>query len=70
MNMTLEQANHRILGDRVATGFTMRQGLRWAYAAAVAAAKTTDDPEAYKGLRGEMDSQKTIDASLTGASTI
>ena len=49
--MTVEQACHEILGDKLAHAIIGSMGVHWAVVAAMAQATTADDPRALQTLR-------------------
>lgn len=53
---TVEEACKAILGEEVADEIIKDMGLHWAVAGAVAAARTTDNPQAIAILRGHLKS--------------
>lgn len=56
--MTIETACALIMGDELAHSIITDMGLHWAVVAAMAEAKTTDDPEAIRTLREYVRHQK------------
>lgn len=56
--MTLEQACAAVLGKKAAEAIIKDQGLAWCAVAAIAAAKTSDPPQALKALRSYLDQQR------------
>jgi hypothetical protein len=50
MSMSIEEACHSILGDQAAHGIITEQGIHWAVVAAMAAARTDDDPDALDAI--------------------
>ena len=49
--MTIEQACHEILGDKLAHAIISSMGVHWAVVAAMAQATTDDSPRAIQVLR-------------------
>ena len=52
--MTLSGAIASVLGPELAHAITMDQGEHWAFVAAIAGARTTDNPKALKVLRAHL----------------
>lgn len=49
--MSIEQACRIILGNKLAAAIIADQGIHWAVVAAMAQAKTNDDPRALQSIR-------------------
>lgn len=58
--MNIREAVSAIIGDKAARAIIADQGLHWAVIAAMAAAKTSDDPRAIAAIRAWNAEQKTI----------
>jgi hypothetical protein len=56
--MTIEEALFSVLGDKVAHGIISEMGIHWAVVAAMAKAKTSDDPRALAAIRAWNAAQK------------
>ena len=57
--MTIDEACAAILGDETATAIALDQGLHWAVVAAMAAAKTSDDPRAISAINAHIAGMRT-----------
>ena len=56
--MTIHEAVHAILGDRLAHAIIADQGIHWAVVAAMAQATTDDDPRALAAINAWRAEQK------------
>lgn len=68
--MTIDEACCAILGDEAATSITLDMGIRWTVVAAMAAAKTSDDPEALAAIRRHNAQQRHAKATPNPASNV
>lgn len=55
-DLSIEQACRVILGNAIASSIIEDRGVHWAVVAAVAAARTDDDPRALRTIRRHLDS--------------
>ncbi len=63
--LTIEEACASILGDELAHSIIMDMGVHWAVVAAMADARTSDDPAALAAIRAHNAAQRAVRVTVT-----